>query len=380
VRPEVSCVVAVALAFHAFHTYGEPPKQVEFIYEGENYENIVEGLPHREAVELAIKVVKSCRLTTRNTPWQIMHGVLLCGPSFEISHVESGKRLNALEYVFDQTTYRNLAVTKPFIVSYGGAPHILRGDPWETEDHDWQYLYICSQARVPLDFPIVTSNGQQYVMNDLLEDSMEEMHPHSMCVWAVPAFAQYIGPRKTWTNKYGQRMNLESLVDVMLHRAEGIAFGTCHGTHLAYALAYALQAHRAAGGRDTRTWNECAEHVRTLLRVAQENQNPDGSFWYQWQEESRPLPDPEEVVDVTGHMLEWISVSATEHGTEAPWIRHAADVTARSILTIIDKQPRYGALAHAARGLDLYLQEVSSASIPEGGRHPYIHSGQEGGR
>jgi len=327
-------------------------EHVDFAYEGPRYDEISEALPHREAVELAIRVAKSCILTTRNTPWQMMHGVLAFGKDFSIVDAETGRRAPALQYVFDQASYRNLTVPGPFVVELSGRPHILRGNIRETEDHDGQFLYICSQAGVPLEFPIVCSNGRRYALKDLLENGMDEVHALSKCVWLAPAFAYYLEPGQTWNNKFGQEMSVERLIENILSHGPG--YEACFGTYAAYALAFALTEHHRKGGRSAPVWGECAGRVDELLGFARRNQNADGSFTYRWYERGGPLFDEEDVIHVTGHMLEWIVVAVAKEEIQADWISDAADVTARTILRRVHEDTSYGVISHAARALQLY--------------------------
>ncbi len=260
--------------------------------------------------------------------------------------------------------------------------------------HQDDLLATLAETGVPLDTPLETRDGAGTVA-DLLRQSLRDFHPDRLeFEWTVISYARYAFPLSEWRNKYGQRVDVESLVDLLL--AAPLTQGPCNGLHRMEAIVVLYRVDQEAGGvLKPRTRQRLLDQMLRVSQLLAASQSEQGYWTRRWplgaaaltqsaasatsdiagdtaidaaDHQSQPARrevDAAELGDrllVTGHQLEWLALAPEEVLPPRENLVRAGQWLVRTLLEIDehDLRDRYGPYSHAVRALSLWR-----------GRQPY---------
>lgn len=190
--------------------------------------------PLRIRIEAALTSVHNRDLLTTNSFWTVFHGILGMGPqSTTLKDPETGKRYNALDFVFseDGARIRGLVFTPTAhgvdvqTVGLGAMPGVKEH---EAQGHQDQFLAEMIQWGVPADRPVRIAGFPErtFKLQDFVEESkarcrIDERQELSWCLIVVADYGG--GTEAVWTNKYGQKLRYEQLLEYEMNADINVA-------------------------------------------------------------------------------------------------------------------------------------------------------------
>ncbi|MGL5097259.1 MAG: hypothetical protein ACRDD1_16860, partial [Planctomycetia bacterium] len=327
----------------------------------------------RARLDLAVAHVQQRQLLTTHAFWTIFHGILGLGPDMQLLDSRTGKKLNALAYIFngdfDHGPIRGLR----FVPTRHGLD-VQTGPVHEGQGHQDQFIAEIAQWGVPIDTP-VSVYGKQYSMLDFVHESQAHarLNADQELSWCIVVVGQYLGTKVEWTNGFGEKIKYDDVVRYEL--AADIESAACGGTHRLFGLSWAYHLHRRAGGVDEGVWKEVRAKLDRYRDVARETQNADGSFSTMHFRGRRAAGDAQERLGSSGHILEWLATDLSDAELREPWMQNAANAVSLMILDLQSNPMESGALYHAVHGLVTYRYRVfeqGGPALPNGAGTPPV--------
>jgi hypothetical protein len=292
-----------------------------------------------------------------NAAWQILHGVLAYQREFLIKH--DGVTSSAVDYLLDGGSMRGWTVeivTDPRSGRRGLRAALELGSQ-AGQGHTDQWLANMVQAGLSLDQGVKV-DGETVTMQEWLGQSQWDV-PRNLdreYSWTLIAMNRCLPTDATWAASDGQTWSIERLVQE--EASQDLNGSACGGTHRAIALAAARRHRRTEGRSIDGGWLEAEDVVQEAMALAQEYQNPDGSFSTRFFERPGTSPDLAINLGSTGHTLEFLSIAVSDEQLREPWMQRAV-LYLCDVFRATRKIPlECGALYHAAHGLVLYRQRV----------------------
>lgn len=339
-----------------------------------------------------LETLAATPLTTESDPWYVVHGLVAGGPDLALLDSASGASVEAVDHLTRERHLRDRdgkVISSPYLEE--GLPRFPRTDgQYVAEGHPNQFLAALTGAGVPLSHSIEMENGDRHTLADALEHVKRNLRPSQIRVdppktghedhelgWSIGLLADAVGTDAKWTNKWGEDVSLDALVEIAIQRP--IGWGSCGGTHELYGLVRALRAHRAVHTELSGVWERLARYLDDAKARARASQHSDGSFDYEWH--VSPPSEPatnnglNRQVHITGHMLEWLALAASPEEIDAPYLKQAyeflegcrfADVALGAGQRAKD-EVSYGPLTHAVHAMRLYREKLA-ASHPHTGK------------
>lgn len=310
-------------------------------------------------IEEVVNIVQSIRLTNDNPPWVIMHGLYAFGPELMVFDKESGRNIKAIDWICNE------GASKYFMLKEGNFSTVAKipsSPNFRIEDHPDQWLFIFSHVPVPSSQEIKLDN-RVYSVNDLLESSKREASSYSELTWTIPAYYNYELSKSRWTNKFGEKMDMEHLSELYLK--SDWRESACGGAHGLYALANIKRA-KILKNKSARELNKI---LNEALQKAKETQTENGSWATEWYNNKQEIQFAFEDIHITGHQLEWISLAVSRQELNAPWIEEAVLFLIGRLSRMensdsrtfkFDEHPEfYGFICHAVHGLKIYRERLT---------------------
>lgn len=309
-------------------------------------------------LENAIEQVKSRDLYTDSAFWTVFHGILGLGPDLAILDRRSGKRVNALDYVFSGDNRLGQIQGMRFIPTRHGLD-VQVGPTFIGQGHMDQFIGEIAQWGVPVDRKVVV-HGLEYTLKDFVNEIKAHCYPHAVprqeWSWNIVVLAQYEGTKISWQNSRGETIHFTDLVrselDANVHEQ------ACGGTHLLFGLTWAYHKHRATGGKVEGIWKEVQDYLNLHRDLARKYQNPDGSFSSNYFRGPGATTNAKDRLGSSGHTLEWLAESMSDEELRQQWVQDAANAVSLMILDLQGAEMESGALYHAAHGLVIYYRRM----------------------
>jgi len=253
----------------------------------------------------------------------------------------------------------------PVIITRGGAPSFAYSHSEREirtgvgQSHPNQFLFFLAELEVPEDYPVSASKTERWTLRDLVASARQNVVlGQGQLSWTVPALAHYVGFDQSWTNKYGDRISVPTLLDSLIENSDDEIY--CARTHYAHALAFSIRECRRQGHEVSGHW---LRELDRLVVAAVKNQGNDGSWKIDWLSPTRGEGtskvmgyDKGDDLNVTGHMLEWLCL-CTESDSRPPSIAARAAAwllkPSRDLMETSRDFLNDEALTHAAHGLYL---------------------------
>ena len=310
-----------------------------------------DGDPVQQRIRAAIEHCRRRELLTTNGFWTVFHGILGLGPSLTLTDPDSGRKVNALEYISSGGELRGLR----FFPTRWGLD-VQMGPPFVGQGHQDQFIAEMAQWGIRPDHPFRV-NGQSYTFADFVRHAQMRAKttatdPPQELSWAIIVIAQYVGIDAEWTNEDGERLTLVDCVRYEMQQP--IETAACGGTHRLFGLRWVHHLHLQRGGKTEGLWKELDDQQRKYQALARKWQNADGSFSTEFFTGPGNAQDMQRRINTSGHILEWLALSLDDQQIREPWVEQAANAVAMMFLEIQNQPMEGGSLYHAAHGLLMY--------------------------
>jgi hypothetical protein len=181
------------------------------------------------------------------------------------------------------------------------------------EQHRDQTLAAFGELGLPLTYPLKIGE-QVRSLREVLRDSIANFHlGQEEIAWTAIAYALYLPPLRSWTNRYDERFTFDELAAELEHRPMDQA--SCGGIHLLFALTLLVHVDGKAPILSENMRAEIFKHLARCVVVVERTQRPDGTWPACWNHELLPghRPSGRSLADndanqllMTGHLAEWL--------------------------------------------------------------------------
>lgn len=198
---------------------------------------------------------------------------------------------------------------------HGVRSAIIVDDPRAREHHRDQLLAVMAKLGSPLATPLRVQN-EDFTLKDLLTDSIANYTVNQIEIeWTALAYALYLPPQRSWTNKFGETFSFDDLAERVLSRNLGSA--SCCGSHVVWAMIAMVQVDTARGPiLSKENCKRLKVRIEQCVASALETQNDDGSWGADWSRgESMPESPQQFAMDAdslsnrlvaTSHIPQWM--------------------------------------------------------------------------
>jgi hypothetical protein len=304
----------------------------------------------------------------------------LRGKKPKINYVDHALRFWGVEAVFDDpeclsgVEMRELLLdhrqfadawgpkTKPFLVpdTYGVEFRTQEGNA--TASHVDHTLAGLAEVGTPLDYPIYTPKGERR-LREVLQQSLHDFSLNQTeYEWSALSYALYLPPVKRWFSTEGQEITFDRLADRIMRQR--LAQGVCRGNHRLHTLVMLLRIDEQVPILSEDGRQQIVAYLQDATRRYVESQHEDGYWDGTWPGEEWDGPQAgftaqnplAERILVTGHVLEWWSLSPREILPSHDVVVRAGQWLVRAIDAMTDSQVKadYTFLSHAGRALTLW--------------------------
>jgi hypothetical protein len=215
-------------------------------------------------------------------------------------------------------------------IRYAQADGIFRN----AENHRDLCLSTFAELGLPIDTPLKLERGV-FSLRQLLRDSIANFDlKQKELAWSAIAYALYLRPQISWTNKYDENFTFDQLAEQLMQTS--LREASCAGVHVAYAMTVLQQAdlQEGAGLLSEPIREALVRRLAQLASAAVQSQTPEGYWtasWYGVLGGKLPqLGIPGEDSDserllMTGHVAEWLELLPLELQPPASLYPHATD-------------------------------------------------------
>jgi hypothetical protein len=297
-----------------------------------------------------------------------VHALRLWGAAadFGDAKIPTGRELR--DYFLDDATFRRFAgeQSPPIFYQSNGGIDVRSYDDRVTDRttssfHTDDLVATLAESGTPLDTPLVMRDGEARV-SDLVKSSLSRFHlAQHEYEWTAIAYARYVFPNRGWRNQFGERIDVDALVDEII--GHPLAIGPCNGLHRLEALAVLYRADEQFHALSPRTKMKMLVTMKRVSNLLVQAQTADGYWTREWPqgpaaatpstENAPPLHDK---LLVTGHQLEWLALAPDQVQPPRETVIRAAQWLARTLVEMDQKDllEAYGPYTHAARALCLW--------------------------
>jgi hypothetical protein len=298
----------------------------------------------------------------------IVHALRLWGPDadFHDPTIPTGRQMR--DYILDDRVYRQFAGENAPPIFYRDAHGIAvrsYDDALVNRDtssyHADDLLATLAETGTPLSTPLHLRDGAATV-GELLNDSLRRFHLDRFeYEWAMIAYARYVFPERQFRNQWGERINVDQLVEEAI--GPPLELGPCNGLHRLEALVVLHRADEQEHVLRNRTKLKLLSHLRRASDLLVASQSPAGYWTRQWPQGAGALASDDQAkaglydrILVTGHHLEWLALAPEEVQPPRENVIRAGQWLARTLLEMDETAllEAYGPYTHAARALALW--------------------------
>jgi hypothetical protein len=325
----------------------------------------------------------------------MVHALRLWGARAEFgdAKIPSGQQLR--DYFLDDAAFRRIAGEQAPPLFYQGVNGIeVRSfddsltDRDTSSHHADDLLATLAESGVPLDAKLKLRDGEAKV-SDLLETSLHRFHLDQLeYEWTAIAYARYVFPQRGWRNKYGQKIDIDQLVNEVV--SHPLDLGPCNGLHRLEALAVLYRADEQVHALSSRTRAKILAYMKHVSTLLADSQHSQGYWTREWSKgaaasappaapvapaagtvaktATAPAPSIHDQLLVTGHHLEWLALAPDEVQPPRETIVRAGQWLARTLIEMDQKDltATYGPYSHAARALCLWRSKEPFAAWKAG--------------
>lgn len=301
--------------------------------------------------------------------WQIMHGLLAYRDQLEINApagpTAKPETINALRYllaggVIDGVRPRaGDAIDDTVGVKFDFQPSTKVG-----QGHRDQWFAILSQCQLDEQTALVLPGEptNKFTITNLVRQAEFDvpLNVEEEFSWTLLGLLAYRDTEHAWTSRDGETYSTELLLNVELNQS--IETSVCGGTHRLIAIATAVNHRREEKRPLLGVWRDAADQVAAAIRLANQNQNPDGSYSLAYLHRQGWARDLGEQIGATGHVLEFLAIAANPEELRKPWVRRTVVRLCDLLDQCDDFDLECGVLYHALHGLRAYQSAMTAAS------------------
>ncbi|MEX1229137.1 MAG: hypothetical protein WEB58_02780 [Planctomycetaceae bacterium] len=291
---------------------------------------------------------------------------------FDDPHCYSGVEMR--ELLLDHRKF-STAWTRPgtrplFVESKKGVkPRLQQGDA--TTSHVDHTLGTLAEVGTPLDYPIITADGETRV-RALLDQSLYEFSVNQLeYEWSILAYALYLPNTTHWVTQEGQKMSFDRMAERLLRQK--LTQGVCFGNHRLFTLAMLVRVDERSRILSDEMRGKIIAHLKMVTATLMKTQHADG-FWERDWDGSVPTESPgirnpvSRKILATGHALEWWAMAPDEVLPPLEVRVRAARWIIDTVATMSDREIElnYTFLSHAGRALALWRGKFPYEVFPEG--------------
>lgn len=299
---------------------------------------------------------------------QLTHGLRLWGADADGLALGKWNGSRMLDIVCSAERAQEVFGFSPHILNRNGLHfgHLIVEDKLKGEKHLDETLSVFGEIGVHSDRKIVVWD-QTTDVSSAVRAAATNLTLDQNLDFAPLAYALYLPPQSTWTNKFGEVITFD---DVCLSVCEQpMGSGCCFGTHAIYSLACVL----AANEQHKILSDTATQAVRSKLTEAvnalRESQQEDGCWHPEWFAAKRELghADYGEMISATGHSLEWLAVAPQDIIDDPEMISRGCDGLLNLFLEAPSASLRdeYNYYTHAASALRMWSPESWDAAVAE---------------
>ena len=251
----------------------------------------------------------------------------------------------------------------------GVSVRTLSRDPSATAHRD-DFIALAAELALPLDARFDWGDTP-FTLRELFHYSFQYFHPEWELEFTAVAYAHYLPPSDSWTNRFGERYCFDRLAELLV--STDLTTCACYGTHVPYALAALLAADEQIPVLTPAIRGLAGDRLRGFSSCLVELQGAAGWWDRRWTPERSSTPKFEhqemEWVRSTGHHLEWMALVAPDLRPPEIVIRRAAEFLIQALETRgtyrLSQTVEYNPYSHAARTLVLLAGEQFAADVLE---------------
>ena len=298
------------------------------------------------------------RLTLeQHAAWQILHGALVYQRDFLV--YDQGQPVSAIDHLLAGRSMRgwNLEPVSHGLSDQRGLRVIMDEGSKAGQGHADQWLAVLAQSGLPPTQTIVV-DGNQYTIADLVRQVQWDL-PRNLqqeYSWTLIGLTTYLPTDEKWTASDNQTWSVERLI--RSETEQDLFDSACGGTHRLIGMAMAVNRHLDQEGKLTGAWKLADDRIQQAIQMAQDTQNPDGSFSTAFLSSRRSSLDLAENLGTTGHVLEFLVLAMSDEQLSEPWVKRAVARLTKIFELTKSVDLECGKLYHAAHGLALYRDRL----------------------
>jgi hypothetical protein len=308
-------------------------------------------LPSEDELRKRIDAANDFSFTARHlntkdhAAWQVVHGSLAYGPSFEISL--DGELVPAIQYLLDGGALKGWNLRK----GDRGVEAIVEEGSKTGQGHKDQWLGYLSQVGLKPDTKM-TVGGESYTVQDLIEQAKWDLRDPVEATWTLMAFSTYFPLDAQWEARDGSTWTIDRIVE--MEAGQPLAGAACGGSHRMYALAVARNRARIEGVDKGPAWSKAEAKIQDAVAKAREYQQADGAFSSHMFDRPASTSEISGLLHSTGHILEFLAVALNDEQLKEPWVTRAVAKLLGILEATQSVELECGGLYHAVHGLELY--------------------------
>jgi hypothetical protein len=272
----------------------------------------IKGELDEKAVGQALRQLRDYQPTTLSG---LLHVLRLHGMETSLEAPGIARGIGALEGILEHDYSLALFGTPALVETRDGvrcqlAERAALHPETASESHEDQLLGVLAELGISLEHPLTTARARRTV-RDLLHDALAKFDLGQREIeWSALAFALYLPPQRSWTDRFGKVVSFDDLVARLISLPPERR--ACVGTHLFYTLAMLIRADEQIPVLNARTRSDARSHLRRTVLALVRHQADDGSWGRNWLNGSEPVGTVAERILVTGHTAEWLMMLPAE--------------------------------------------------------------------
>ena len=248
---------------------------------------------------------------------KLLHHLENCGPEARFAQAEGsmdGPTMMGL--ITRGDTHPRFQPSDPlFFRDSDGVARLTRSTLEFGDGHQNQPLVAFASLGLTGDTRLISESSETSI-GELISLAQAEFHLKNEIDWSIIALARYVPTRSSWKNRWGAVQSFDRIVEEILHKPRG--GGSCGGTHLLYALCVIIECDRVRGLLSSGVRERAMAHLRETTCRLDANIRPDGYWTKDWpfglvdpdsRVEDSTFSSRTEMVQVTGHHLEWLQIA-----------------------------------------------------------------------
>tara|TARA_R110002111_G_scaffold261984_1_gene336590 strand:- start:55860 stop:57050 length:1191 start_codon:yes stop_codon:yes gene_type:complete len=255
---------------------------------------------------------------------------------------------------------------KPLLVQnqYGIRPRVQQG--LATSSHEDHTLASLAEVGTPVDYPIVTSEGET-TLAAMIQESLRSFSLNQLeYEWSTLVFALYLQDAHDWMTSEGQFVNFDLIADRIMRQQP--TKGVCYGNHRLHALVMLLRVDDQTPILTKEGREKIIRYLKNITSMLVKTQSDEGFWDKNWDGHKLDLSSEKAFTPrarrilATGHAMEWWALAPQEVLPPEETLQKAGHWLVSSIQEMPESEIKnsYTFLSHAGRALALWRGKFPS--------------------